>query len=100
MSYNNPLNSNEPIRKSRDTQEIPPDMGKEIALMFEIPKIIEDPAKIVEEESESSEDFFDVKKTKENWGKGGGQNKPATLGDVNRAMAAGLGSNMVSGGQG
>lgn len=33
----NPLNSNEPIRKSRDTQELPNKEGKEVCRLFEIP---------------------------------------------------------------
>lgn len=31
----NPYNNNEPIKKSRDTQELHPDIGKEICLLFE-----------------------------------------------------------------
>ena len=34
-NYKNPLNNNDPIKKSRDTTELPPDMGYEIANMFE-----------------------------------------------------------------
>lgn len=33
----NPLNNNESIKKSRDTQELPSDLGKEICLKFMIP---------------------------------------------------------------
>lgn len=33
----NPLNNNESIKKSRDTQELPPELGKDICRMFEIP---------------------------------------------------------------
>ena len=38
QNISNPLNNDEPIRKSRDTQELPPDLGKKICLMFDIPK--------------------------------------------------------------
>lgn len=31
----NPYNNNEPIKKSRDTQELHPDIGKEICLLFD-----------------------------------------------------------------
>lgn len=34
-NYKNPLNNNDPIKKSRDTTELPPDMGYEISNMFE-----------------------------------------------------------------
>lgn len=33
----NPLNGNESIKKSRDAQEVPPELGKEICRMFELP---------------------------------------------------------------
>ena len=33
-NYKNPLNNNDPIKKSRDTTELPADMGYEIANMF------------------------------------------------------------------
>lgn len=35
--FKNKFNNNEPIKKSRDTQEIPPDVGYEIIKMFENP---------------------------------------------------------------
>lgn len=35
-NYRNSLNNNEPIRKSRDTQEIPGDIGREICMLFKV----------------------------------------------------------------
>lgn len=35
--------------------------------MFEIPKVVEDPTKAMDADSNSSEDFFGVKKSKDLW---------------------------------
>jgi hypothetical protein len=60
----NPLNGNEPIKKSRDTQELPASIGKTICLMFDIP-VLENKelAKLEKngDEEDSSEDVFDIK---------------------------------------
>lgn len=39
-NYKNPLNNNDPIKKSRDTTELPADMGYEISNMFEGPLFV------------------------------------------------------------
>ena len=44
----NPLNMDEPIKKSRDCQELPHEIGKEICLMFKMPE------DFVEEEDETT----------------------------------------------
>ena len=45
-NHPNPLNNDEPIRKSRDTTELPPDIGKEICLMFDTPILKELPVPV------------------------------------------------------
>lgn len=42
-NHPNPFNNDEPIRKSRDSTELPPDIGKEICLMFDTPILKEQP---------------------------------------------------------
>jgi YT521-B-like domain len=64
QNFINPLNNNEPVRKSRDTQELPSNIGKEICLMFQIPKIKEDPNTINDNDSASSDDYFEAKRAK------------------------------------
>ena len=62
QNYTNPLNNNEPIRKSRDTQELPLKEGKEICSLFEIPiKEVEVETTINQGDGESSEDILDDK---------------------------------------
>ena len=41
-NYKNPLNNNDPIKKSRDTTELPAQMGYEICNMFEGPLCIQE----------------------------------------------------------
>lgn len=60
----NPLNGNEPIKKSRDTQELPASIGKTICLMFDIPVLESKEVAKVEkngDDEDSSEDVFDIK---------------------------------------
>ena len=61
-AFTNPLNNNEPIKKSRDTQELPAKQGKEISRLFEIPmkEIKEEVPVVVEQkyEESSSDDIF------------------------------------------
>lgn len=79
MSFNrltgitNPLNNNEPIRKSRDTQELPNKEGKEVCRLFEIPikEGCEDLEADEDGNSESSEDILNPHPDKKDGGIGG-----------------------------
>jgi cleavage and polyadenylation specificity factor subunit 4 len=71
-AFTNPLNNNEPLKKSRDTQELPSLQGKEVCRLFEIPlkeakeetkeaaanqnKIVEE--KVAAGDESSSDDIF------------------------------------------
>ena len=52
------------MTKSRDTQEVPTSIGREIALMMQIPKIKEDPKNVNDNDSVSSDEYFEAKKAK------------------------------------
>ena len=60
QNITNPLNNNEPIRKSRDTQELPQKEGKEVCSLFEIPfkEAKEEFNPKLDESREPSEDIF------------------------------------------
>ena len=47
---NNPLNGNEPVTKSRDSQELPYELGEKICSLFELPeKYTEDEELVIQQ---------------------------------------------------